>query len=97
MQLQDNGAAQLASASLVGLAGISKTVAQHHLPRRQRRKNDFPQMLRTGSEHQGKLSVGIQPQRPHIKQKLADALSSGSTAGFPGRDDRQSPAAQNCA
>src|SRR5215475_1594747 len=56
MQFQDRDTAQPASAALVGLAGISKAVAQHDISGCKGRQNDFLNMLSTRCKHQRQFS-----------------------------------------
>ena len=52
MQLEHRFRPQFSAASLIRLGGVGETIAEHDAALRERRQNDFVNMLRARREHQ---------------------------------------------
>jgi hypothetical protein len=68
-----------------------EAVAQHHLPRRQRRLDDVPQVVAPGGKHQQRLGQGIHGR---AQQALAQRFGQRGAAGLAGHRHRTPLVAQ---
>src|SRR5580698_4130325 len=96
MQLQHNLAAELASAALIRLCGISVAVAKNHTASFERRCDHFSNRLRPIRKHQPKLSSCGKIFRARIKKQLADTVTDTSAARLTGDDDLLAARFQPC-
>jgi len=75
-------AAQLAAAALVSFGGVGEAIAKHHAAFGEGGLDDFLDVLRARSKHQRQLGQRRKAGSGCIKQKLANFLSGGRTAGL---------------
>src|SRR6476469_4409799 len=82
VQLQYSLGAQLASAALIGLTGISKTITQDPLALLERRQDLLVNVLRAVSEHKRHFRQWRQSGCPGTQTHRAQVLPQGRPAGL---------------
>ncbi|MET3717204.1 hypothetical protein ABMD26_003452 [Pseudomonas sp. PvP001] len=83
-----------ATAALVGVGGIGKTIAQNHRTARQRRANHLSQVLGPRGEHQQQFGIHAHGFIAGCQQQFTDTFGQRRTARFAGEYDVQPTGAQ---
>jgi hypothetical protein len=88
MQVENDLASQLASASLVGLSGIRETVAENDVALRQRRPDHLCDRLGAVGEHQTQFGQRREVCGAGVQQQAANGVSNACAAGLARRGNR---------
>lgn len=94
VKLQHNVAAQFASATLVGFAGVGEAVAKHPLPPVERGQYLFLNVLHAVGKHQGQLRHGHKSGGAGAEQDGAQLFANRGAAGFAAGDYVQTASAK---
>jgi len=86
MEIEDDLGAELTTAALVSLCGVSKSVAEEDFSGGEGGQDDLVDGLGAVSKHEGHLSQGGERGGAGIEEELADAVSGGGSAGLAGED-----------
>ncbi len=81
VQLEHNLAAKLSASTLIGFGGIRITVAEHHMARFKRRRDDLGNRLGAVGKHQSKLCACGEILCSRIEQKFANAVTDAVPPG----------------
>src|SRR5437879_5857726 len=94
MKIKYDLAAQFASAALISFAGIGESIAQHNVTGRERRENNFFDVLYSGREHQGQFSFCREARSFRIEQKLPNFFAGRRAPRLPRYSYRRPALAQ---
>jgi len=86
VKIEDDVGAELASAALVGLGGVSEAVAEDNLGRLEGGGDDLLDGLGAVSEHHGEFGMGGQAGGAGVKKESANVVADGGSAGLAGDD-----------
>jgi hypothetical protein len=89
VEVEDDGGAELASASLVGLCGVGEAVAEDDLAGCESGRDDLLDGLCAVGEHHGQLGVGGETGGFGVEQESAKLVAEGCSAGLTGDEVRQ--------
>ena len=79
---EDDFAAELAAAALVGLTGVREAIAENDVAAVERGRDDFGDALGAGGEHESQLGHGIEALGLRVEEQGADAIADACASGL---------------
>jgi len=84
---QDDFAAELAAAALIGLARVSEAIAENDVAAVERGRDDFGDALGASGEHESQLGHGVEALGLRVEEQSTDAVADAGASRLAGDGD----------